>query len=59
MFSQAALLENCLCKCAIYIGGSLREPPVEMFSTGGTQGTACGIGRFILAPSAGGAGKRL
>jgi len=30
-----------------------------MFSTGGSQGTACGNGQFLLAPSAGGAGKRL
>ena len=29
-----ALLGNRLCKCAIYTGGSLREPHVEMFSTG-------------------------
>jgi hypothetical protein len=38
--------------------GSLREPPVEMFSTGGSQETACGIGPFLLASSADGAGKR-
>jgi hypothetical protein len=42
----------------IYIGGSLREPPVEMFSIGGSQGIACGISPFLLASSAGGAGKR-
>jgi len=48
-----------MCKCAIYTGGSLREPPVEMFSIGGSQGTAYGNERFLLIPSASGAGKRL
>jgi hypothetical protein len=39
-------------------GGSLREPPMEMFSTGGSQGTVRGISPFLLASSAGGAEKR-
>jgi len=30
-----------------------------MVSTGGSQATACGNGRFLLAPSAGGAEKRI
>jgi hypothetical protein len=43
----------------IYIGGLLKKTASDnVIYTGGWQTTACKKGRFLLAPSTGGTGKR-